>query len=71
MVPAEPGRDWRAQTLLTSILGTNSARTDVQAFEPDGIGSVGRSYYEQDREANYAHTAATRRFVDGLLGRAL
>jgi iron(III) transport system substrate-binding protein len=59
-----------AQTLLASSLGTNSARTDVAPFEPDGIGTAGRSYYEQDREANYQHTAATQRFVNGLLGRA-
>ena len=58
------------QTILTSGLQTNSARTDVAVFEPDGIGTVGKHYYEQDREANYAHTAATQQFITGLLGRA-
>ncbi|MBI3971451.1 MAG: ABC transporter substrate-binding protein [Chloroflexi bacterium] len=59
-----------AQTILTGGLRTNSARTDVEAFEPDGIGMEGKTYYEQDREANYAHTAATQQFVNGLLGHA-
>jgi iron(III) transport system substrate-binding protein len=57
-----------AQTLLTRSLATNSARSDVEAFEPDGVGTAGLSYYEPDREANYAHTAATRQLVHDLLG---
>ena len=59
-----------AQTILTGGLRTNSARTDVEPFEQDGIGTANKSYYEQDREANYAHTTATQQFVNGLLGRA-
>jgi ABC-type Fe3+ transport system substrate-binding protein len=58
------------QTILTSGLRTNSAHTDVDPFEPDGIGDENKTYYEQDREANYAHTTATQQFVNGLLGRA-
>lgn len=57
------------QTLLTSSLATNSARTDVEAFEPDGIGTAGKTYYEPDREANYRHTAETQKFIYQLLGR--
>lgn len=59
-----------AQTILTGGLGTNSARTDVETFEPDGVASVGSSYYEPDRESNHAHTAATQSVVNGLLARA-
>jgi iron(III) transport system substrate-binding protein len=59
-----------AQSTLASTLRTNSARTDVAAFEPDGIATGGTAYYEPDREANYPHTIATQRFVNGLLGRA-
>ena len=58
------------QRLLASSLPTNSARSDVPGFEPDGIGTQGTSYYEPDREANFAHTAATERLVRGLLGSA-
>jgi len=54
------------QTTLVSSLATNSARTDVDAFEPDGIGTPGWTYYEQEREANYQHTAATQRFISDL-----
>jgi hypothetical protein len=45
------------QTILTRSLPTNSARTDVQAFEPD-------------RQANYRHTADTQQLVSTLLGRS-
>jgi iron(III) transport system substrate-binding protein len=58
-----------AQTVLTGTLRTNSARRDLPAFEPEGVGAPGASYYEPDREANYAHTAATQRLVTALLGR--
>jgi len=57
------------QTILTRSLPTNSARTDVQAFEPDGIGAPDKPYYEPDRETNHGHTASTQRFVTSLLGR--
>ncbi len=56
------------QTLMAQHLLTNSARTDVEAVEKDGTGQPGKPYYEVDREANYAHTAATQQFVRGLLG---
>ena len=56
------------QTVLTSSLPTNSARTDVAPYEPDCIGQPGNPYFEPDREASYAHTAATQRLVTGLLG---
>jgi ABC-type Fe3+ transport system substrate-binding protein len=55
------------QTVLTSSLPTNSARTDVAPFQPDGIAVPGASYYEPDRQANHAHTAATQRFVRAVL----
>jgi iron(III) transport system substrate-binding protein len=57
-----------AQTLLTSGLITNSARTDVEAFEPDGIATAGKNYYEPDREANYQQIADTRSLMYHLLG---
>lgn len=56
------------QTLMAQSLLTNSARTDVEIYEKDGVGQPGKPYYEPDREANYAHTAATQQFVRGLLG---
>lgn len=56
------------QTVLTSNLPTNSARTDVAAFERDGIGTAGKTYYEPDREANYQHTADIQKFIHGLPG---
>jgi iron(III) transport system substrate-binding protein len=58
------------QTALASTLQTNSARTDVQPFEPDGIATPGAKYYEPDRESNYRQTADTQRFVRELLGAA-
>ncbi|MGH2472600.1 MAG: hypothetical protein ACRDG6_09390 [Candidatus Limnocylindria bacterium] len=54
------------QTELTEGLHTNSARTDVPPFEPDGVPTAGQTYYESEREANTAHAAATQRFVGGL-----
>lgn len=56
------------QTLMAQQLLTNSARIDVEVHEKDGVGAPGKPYYEPDREANYAHTAATQQFVRGLLG---
>lgn len=56
------------QTSLTQNLLTNSARSDVPPFEKDGVGRLDAAYYEPDREANYAHTAATLTYVKGLLG---
>jgi iron(III) transport system substrate-binding protein len=58
------------QTILTSSLPTNSARTDVPAFEPQGVGTAGGAYYEPDREASYQHTANTQQLIQRLLGRA-
>jgi len=55
------------QTILTSSLPTNSARTDVEPFAPEGIGTDGKTYYEPDREANVGHTAETQAFVSDLL----
>jgi iron(III) transport system substrate-binding protein len=55
------------QTILAGSLPTNSARTDVATFEPDGIGGPGNTYYDPDREANQAHAAETERFVRELL----
>ena len=56
------------QALLAQHLLTNSARTDVAAYEKDGIGTPNKPYFEPDRESNYAHTAATQGYVRGLLG---
>jgi iron(III) transport system substrate-binding protein len=56
-----------AQATLVGSLLTNSARTDVDAFEPDGTATPGATYYEPDREANYKHTAETQRFIHDLL----
>jgi iron(III) transport system substrate-binding protein len=55
-----------AQSVLTAGLGTNSARVDVAASEPDGIARADQSHFEPEREANDAHTEATLRFVNGL-----
>lgn len=54
------------QARLTADLRTNSARLDVVESEPDGVATAGRLYYEPDRESNFAHAAATARFVTGL-----
>lgn len=54
------------QTLMAQNLLTNSARTDVEVYEKDGVGQPGKPYYEPDREVNYA--PATLQFVRGLLG---
>jgi iron(III) transport system substrate-binding protein len=56
------------QTLLTRSLPTNSARTDVTPFEPDGIGAIGNTYYEPDAPANEGHARETGRFVREMLG---
>lgn len=56
------------QTSLAGNLQTNSARSDVNTFEKDGVGRLDAAYYEPDREANYAHTATTLAYVKGLLG---
>ena len=56
------------QTILTSSLPTNSARTDVEPFVREAIGIAGATYYEPDREANFSHTARTRAFIADLLG---
>jgi iron(III) transport system substrate-binding protein len=55
------------QTRLTSSLPTTSARTDVDAFVPEGIGTIGKSYYEPEKEAHYPHTTATQQLVRDLL----
>ena len=58
------------QTLLAGALQTNSARADVPTFQADETGSAGGAHYEPDREANFAHTAATQTLIRGLLSRA-
>jgi iron(III) transport system substrate-binding protein len=55
------------QTLLTESLPTNSARTDVQPFDPDGIGAPGNTYYEPDHETNRQRAAETGQFVRELM----
>lgn len=56
------------QTILTSALPTNSARSDVAPVVLDSIATPGQRYYEPDREANFAHTAETATVVRNLLG---
>ena len=58
----------QGQTVLAGSLPTNSARTDVPTFDPDGVGRASAAYYEPDRESNVQHTAATRAFIGGLAG---
>jgi iron(III) transport system substrate-binding protein len=63
-----------AQAILASSLPTNSARTDVapgSLDETGGTAGPGAAYYEPDREANFAHTAETQRFIRRLLGGAV
>jgi iron(III) transport system substrate-binding protein len=55
------------QTVLTSSLPTNSARTDVPPFEPDGIGGAGNAYFEPDTDASEAHVEQTATRVRSLL----
>ena len=55
------------QTILTRSLPTNSVRTDVEPFVPEGTGTAGATYYEPDREANFAHTAEIEAFIADLL----
>ena len=55
------------QTVLTSSLPTNSARTDVPPFEPDGIGGDGDAYFEPDTDASEAHAEQTATLVRSLL----
>ena len=55
------------QTVLTSSLPANSARTDVPPHQSEGVAAPGVAYYEPDREANYPHTADTQRLVRSLL----
>ena len=55
------------QTILTESLHTNSARMDVAPYEADGIGAIGQSYYDPDREANFTHLAATKQLVSRML----
>jgi ABC-type Fe3+ transport system substrate-binding protein len=54
------------QTSLTGNLPTNSARADVAPFLADGVGAA-PTYYEPEREANYAPLAETQRLVRDLL----
>lgn len=55
------------QALLTSSLPTNSARTDVDTSQPDGLARPGAAYFEPDRQSNQSHIAATQAFVRTLL----
>jgi iron(III) transport system substrate-binding protein len=57
------------QATLTGSLPTNSARTDVTPSVAVGVGTA-PTYYEPERETNYAPLAETQRFVRGLLGAA-
>jgi iron(III) transport system substrate-binding protein len=56
------------QTILTGGLTTNSARLDVQPFEPDGTGAADTRYYDPDREASFQQIAETRALVQQLRG---
>lgn len=56
------------QTIFAKNLPTNSARTDVEIFHPDGAGAAGKSYYETGHEANYAWIEETQKFINGLVG---
>jgi hypothetical protein len=51
------------QALLAGSLQTNSARTDVPPVQADETGGAGGAYYEPDREASFAHTAATQTLI--------
>jgi len=56
------------QTAFGKNLPTNSARTDVEVFNPDGVGAPGKQYYETGNERNFPWIQETQRYVNGLLG---
>jgi iron(III) transport system substrate-binding protein len=56
----------KAQTILAGQARTNSARADVQVFEPHSVASAA-TYYEPDRQSNHAHTARVEQLVRSYL----
>lgn len=47
---------------------SNSARTDVEPFNPDAVPTLGKKYYFASREAEYLKQDATQTFLNGLVG---
>jgi len=46
----------------------NSARTDVEPFNPDGVATPGNQYYFANHESEYAKQTETLTFISGLVG---
>lgn len=56
------------QTIFGKALPANSARTDVEAFNPDNSAAAGKQYYETGKEENYEWIVATQKFINELTG---
>lgn len=46
----------------------NSARTDVEPFNPDGLGTPGKQYYLANHETEYEKQTETLKFISGVVG---
>jgi len=56
------------QTALAKNLPANSARTDVEIFDPESVAKPGVKYYETGKEAVYDWILDTQKFINGLAG---
>ncbi len=56
------------QTAWCKEIPQNSARTDVQPFNPEGVATPGSQYYFANHESDYVKQSETLKFLTGLLG---
>ncbi len=56
------------QTVFGQALPMNSSRTDLQPFDLDSVGTVGKKYYETGHEANFDWIKETQGFINTLTG---
>ncbi|MSQ27339.1 MAG: extracellular solute-binding protein [Dehalococcoidia bacterium] len=55
------------QEAVCKPLPSNSARTDVQPYDSDGVGTPGKAYLESGKEANYKFIIDTQSYLNDLL----
>ena len=56
------------QSIWCKNMPSNSARTDVEAFEQAGVPTPGKKYFSSGRESTYAMQLDTQKYINGLVG---
>src|SRR5207237_1132941 len=56
------------QTVWCKEIPQNSARTDVETFNPEGAATPGKQYYIANHETQYEKQTETLEFISKLVG---